>query len=78
MTTHLFSVRDDEKPEPVYIEYPEEVLELRVTELAKYVSKMEREFFSSFTVQELEAELQLADEDPTDFDDKYLDVPPLI
>ena len=42
-------------------------------ELAKHVSKMEKEFFSSFTVQELEAELEQLDDD----DDDFIDVPSL-
>ena len=50
--------------EPVYVEFPEEVLQLRVEDLAKRVSKLEKEFFDSFTIQELEFELtQCADDD---------------
>ena len=41
----------------MYIEFPEEVLLLRVEALEKHVTKMEVEFFSSFSVEELEDEL---------------------
>ena len=59
----------EEDNQPVYIEYPEEVLELRVNDIADRVAKIEEEFFASFTVAELQAELfqsQHFDEDILD------------
>ena len=65
----FFSVADDgDDNGPVYIEYPEEVLHLRVNAIARRVDRIEREFFASFTIRELEAELQQYEDEEEDFD----------
>ena len=53
---------------PVYIEFPDEVLQLRVDDLTKRVNAIEKEFYSSFSISELEADLLQLDDDE-DYDD---------
>ena len=65
----FFSVANDgDDNGHVYIEYPEEVLHLRINAIARRVDKIEREFFASFTIKELEEELQQYDDEEEVFD----------
>ena len=65
---HSLNVSVSDVNLPVYIEFPDEVLQLRVDDLTKRVNAIEKEFYSSFSISELEADLLQLDDDE-DYDD---------